>query len=59
MFASVRKRELSATRGHGLAFQHAVAGSDSALSSMRLLTELKEHRGCVNHVSFSSSGALL
>ena len=24
---------------------------------MRLLAELKEHQGCVNHVSFSSSGA--
>jgi hypothetical protein len=59
MFVGVRTRELSATRAHGLAFQHAVAGSDSAFSSLRLLAELKEHRGCVNHISFSSSGASL
>jgi len=59
MFVRVRKRELSATHAHGLAFQHAVAGSDSAFTSIRLLAELKEHRGCVNHISFSSSGASL
>lgn len=58
MFAALRAREHTAhARSHHLAFQHAVAGSDSAFSSMRLLAELKEHHGCVNHVSFSSSGA--
>ena len=57
MFAALRARERNAhARSHHLAFQHAIAGSDSAFGSMRLLAELKEHHGCVNHVSFSSSG---
>ena len=58
MFAALRARERTAhARSHHLAFQHAIAGSDSAFGSMRLLAELKEHHGCVNHVSFSSFGA--
>jgi len=57
MFSALQQRECDAhPRAHGMAFQHSVAGSDSAMSSMRLLAELKEHNGCVNHVSFSSTG---